>query len=85
MRGISPYHNLSKDKQYPEPLFVTSTKDDRVSPAHARKMAAKMESMGLPFYYYENTDGGHAASANLEEAAKRVSLEMTYLAKKLFD
>jgi len=85
LRGISPYHNLSKDKQYPEPLFVTSTKDDRVSPAHARKMAAKMESMGLPFYYYENTDGGHAASANLEEAAKRVSLEMTYLAKKLFD
>jgi prolyl oligopeptidase len=85
LRGISPYHNLDASKHYPEPFFVTSTKDDRVSPAHARKMAAKMESMGLPFYYYENTDGGHAAAANLQESAKRVSLEMTYLTRKLFD
>jgi prolyl oligopeptidase len=85
LRTISPYHNLRPGLPYPEPLLVTSTKDDRVGPAHARKMAAKMESLGLPFLYYENTDGGHAASANLQEAAKRVSLEMTYLTRKLLD
>ena len=82
---ISPYHNLKPGVRYPEPLFVTSTKDDRVSPAHARKMAAKMQAMGLPFYYYENTEGGHSASANLHETAHRVSLEMTYLTRKLMD
>ncbi len=85
LRTISPYHNLRPGVQYPEPFFLTSTKDDRVGPGHARKMAAAMEAMGLPFLYYENTDGGHAASANLQEIAKRVSLEMTYLTRNLMD
>jgi len=82
---ISPYHNLRPGVRYPEPLFVTSTKDDRVSPAHARKMAARMQAMGLPFLYYENTQGGHSASANQHEVAHRVALEMTYLTRKLMD
>ena len=85
LERISPYHNLKPGVRYPEPLFVTSTKDDRVSPAHARKMAAKMQAMGLPFLYYENMEGGHAASANLHETAHRVALEMTYLTRKLMD
>ncbi|MFT3996525.1 MAG: prolyl oligopeptidase family serine peptidase [Asticcacaulis sp.] len=85
LRTISPYHNLKAGVKYPEPFFVTSTKDDRVHPGHARKMAALMEDMGLPFYYYENTDGGHSAAANLKETAKRSALEYTYLAEKLMD
>jgi prolyl oligopeptidase len=44
-----------------------------------------MEEMGLPFYYYENTEGGHAAGANLRQAARTNALEMTYLARKLMD
>ena len=70
LRHISPYHNLRPGLPYPEPLFVTSTKDDRVHPGHARKMAAKMAAMGLPFLYYENVEGGHAAAATLRERAK---------------
>ncbi len=85
LQRLSPYHNLKAGAAYPEPFFVTSTKDDRVHPGHARKMAAKMQAMGLPFLYYENTDGGHAAAANLKESAKRVSLEMVYLSRKLMD
>ncbi len=85
LRKISPYHNLKKDAKYPEPFFVTSTKDDRVHPGHARKMAARMEEMGLPFLYYENIDGGHAAASNQRERAKRVALEFTYLSRKLID
>lgn len=85
LRRISPYHNLKAGVKYPEPFFVTSTKDDRVHPGHARKMAALMEDMGLPFYYYENTDGGHSAAANLRETAKRNALEYTYLTRKLMD
>jgi prolyl oligopeptidase len=85
LRRISPYHNLRPGVAYPEPLFVTSTKDDRVHPGHARKMAAKMAAMGLPFLYYENTEGGHSAAATLEERARRHAIEFTYLAEKLMD
>ena len=85
LESISPYHNLRAGVPYPEVFFLTSTKDDRVHPGHARKMAAKMASMGLPFLYYENTDGGHAAAANLKERARRSALEFTYLFRKLMD
>src|SRR5665213_601372 len=85
LKRISPYHNLREGVAYPEPFFLTSTKDDRVHPGHARKMAAKMAAMGLPFLYYENIDGGHAAAANLKERARRNALEFTYLFRKLVD
>ncbi|MDE1145417.1 MAG: prolyl oligopeptidase family serine peptidase [Azospirillaceae bacterium] len=85
LAGISPYNNIKAGVSYPEPLFVTSAKDDRVNPGHARKMAAKMKDMGLPYLYYENTEGGHAASANLKETARRQALEFTYLLRKLKD
>jgi len=85
LRSISPYHNVKAGVAYPEPLIITSTKDDRVHPGHARKLAALLEDMGLPFYYYENIDGGHAASANLNEIARHDAIEYTYLARKLVD
>ncbi|WP_241765132.1 prolyl oligopeptidase family serine peptidase [Hyphomonas beringensis] len=84
LETISPYQNFDASKPYPVPFFVTSTKDDRVHPGHARKMAKKFEAAGLPFYYYENTDGGHSAAANQQERAKRSALEFTYLTEKLF-
>jgi prolyl oligopeptidase len=85
LRRTSPYHNLRAGVDYPIPFFVTATSDDRVTPVHARKMAARMEEMGLPFLFYENTDGGHAASANLQERARRIALEYTYLTRRLVD
>ncbi|WEX79338.1 prolyl oligopeptidase family serine peptidase (plasmid) [Sinorhizobium numidicum] len=85
LRSISPYHNVRAGVAYPEPFFETSTKDDRVGPVHARKMAALFEDMGLPFYYYENVEGGHAAAANLQEHARRYALEYTYMSQKLMD
>jgi prolyl oligopeptidase len=81
----SPYHNLKAGVAYPEPFIFTTTKDDRVGPQHARKFAARMEEMGLPFYYYENTEGGHGAGADLKQAAHTAALTMTYLARKLVD
>ncbi|HWW27362.1 MAG TPA: prolyl oligopeptidase family protein [Caulobacter sp.] len=80
-----PYSNLKAGRQYPEVFIETSTKDDRVHPAHARKAAARLEELGYPVLYYENIDGGHAASANLAETARRQALEYVYLSKKLMD
>ncbi|MEO5762520.1 MAG: prolyl oligopeptidase family serine peptidase, partial [Vicinamibacteria bacterium] len=81
----SPYHNLKKGVRYPEPYIFTTTKDDRVGPQHARKFAARMEAMGLPFYFYENTEGGHGSGADLKQAAHTRALAMTYLQKKLMN
>ena len=82
---VSPYNALSKDRKYPVPFIYTTTKDDRVGPQHARKFAARMEEFGLPFYYYENTEGGHAAGANLKQTARTQALEYVYLTRKLMD
>jgi prolyl oligopeptidase len=83
LRSISPYHNIDPDAEYPEVFFITSTKDDRVHPGHARKVAKRMEDQGHKFLYYENIDGGHSAAANLKETAKRIALQHTYLMQKL--
>jgi prolyl oligopeptidase len=85
LRKISPYHNVDPEGDYPEVFFITSTKDDRVHPGHARKMAKRMEDQGHEFLYYENIDGGHSAAANLKERAKRLALQHTYLMQKLKD
>ncbi|MEP3888942.1 MAG: prolyl oligopeptidase family serine peptidase [Hellea sp.] len=85
LRSISPYHNVDPEADYPEVFFITSTKDDRVHPGHARKVAKRMEDQGHDFLYYENIDGGHSAAANLKETAKRLALQHTYLMQKLKD
>ncbi|HEY2083824.1 MAG TPA: prolyl oligopeptidase family serine peptidase, partial [Verrucomicrobiae bacterium] len=81
----SPYQNLRRGIVYPEPFIFTTTKDDRVGPQHARKFAARMEELGLPFLYYENTEGGHGAGADLKQAARTSALTMTYLQEKLMN
>lgn len=81
----SPYANPRKGVAYPQPFIFTTTKDDRVGPQHARKFAARMEELGLPFYFYENAEGGHAAGAHLRQAARTNALEMVYLTRKLMD
>jgi prolyl oligopeptidase len=81
----SPYQNLAKGKPYPRVFIETSTKDDRVHPAHARKAAARLKEYGYDYLYWENIDGGHAAAANLNERATRAALEYTYLMQRLMD
>lgn len=79
IKKYSPYHSLFPDKKYPQVLFYTSTKDDRVHPGHARKMVAKMEDMGHKVHYYENTEGGHAAAATNRQRALKEAISYTYL------
>jgi prolyl oligopeptidase len=85
LETISPYQNLRAREDFPLPFVLTSTKDDRVHPGHARKYVARMVELGMPVLYYENIEGGHSAAANLNEAARRRALEMTYLMQRLMD
>jgi prolyl oligopeptidase len=80
----SPYQNVSEKAHYPPVFFVTATSDDRVTPVHARKMAARMEAQGHEVLFYENTDGGHAAAADHKQAAEMWALSFVYLKQKLF-
>jgi prolyl oligopeptidase len=85
LETISPYQNLRRRDDFPTPFVLTSTKDDRVHPGHARKYVARLQELGMPVLYYENIDGGHSAAANLNEAARRRALEFTYLMQRLAD
>ncbi|HEV2702206.1 MAG TPA: prolyl oligopeptidase family serine peptidase [Steroidobacteraceae bacterium] len=85
LEKMSPYQNLHFRKDFPQVFLLTSTKDDRVHPGHARKYAAKLESLHMPFLYYENVDGGHSAAADLQERARRQALEFVYLSERLMD
>ncbi len=81
----SAYQHLRPGVKYPEPYITTNTEDDRVHPSHARKFAAKLESLGDPFLYYENTFGGHANDADPELNARRWARHYVYLSQRLMN
>lgn len=83
IRRYSPYQNVTPDAEYPEALFYTTTRDDRVHPGHARKMAAKMLAMGHPIRYYENTEGGHGSGVTPAQRARMYAIIYTYLSERL--
>jgi prolyl oligopeptidase len=85
LASISPYNNIKPDVKYPEPFIWTTTKDDRVGPQHARKFAARLSEMGIPYLFYEVTEGGHGSGANLKEQSKTRALETVYFIRKLMD
>ncbi|EIM28884.1 prolyl oligopeptidase family serine peptidase [Microvirga lotononidis] len=82
MAGFSAYQNLEERRPYPPVLLVTSRRDDRVHPGHARKMAARLEALKQPVFFYEPDDGGHGA-ANKEQAAFLSALGLSFLRKTL--
>ncbi len=79
----SPYQNVRKDKAYPKVLFTTSTRDDRVHPGHARKMAARMREQGHALLYWENIEGGHGGAADNGQRAQMMALEYSFLWQQL--
>ena len=83
IQSYSPYQNVNPKKQYPSIFFYTSTRDDRVHPGHARKMAALMNSQGHEVEYYENIEGGHKGFSTNEQLAHRLALSYTHLWKNL--
>ncbi len=83
IKHFSPYHNLAADKKYPRVFFTTSTRDDRVHPAHARKMVAKMKNMGHDVLYYENIEGGHGGAADNNQTAHLYAMLYSYLFNQL--
>ncbi|WP_416418181.1 prolyl oligopeptidase family serine peptidase [Paenarthrobacter aromaticivorans] len=70
IRTFSPYHLLHDGVEYPETFIWTATSDDRVGPVQARKMAARMQAMGIPnVWFHEALEGGHAGASDNRQAA----------------
>ncbi|WP_311765886.1 MULTISPECIES: prolyl oligopeptidase family serine peptidase, partial [unclassified Actinomyces] len=74
MRGHSPYHLLEQGRSYPPVLLLTSTRDDRVHPAHARTMAWRLAALGQDVTYVETTEGGHSGFATSAQRARTSAL-----------
>ncbi|WP_326561714.1 prolyl oligopeptidase family serine peptidase [Micromonospora sp. NBC_01796] len=83
LREFSPYHNVRAGRPYPPVLFVTSTRDDRVHPGHARKMVARLREHGYDVSYYENVEGGHGAAADNAQRAAKWALILEFLHRRL--
>jgi len=79
----SPYHLLDRNATYPPIFFTSSTRDDRVHPAHARKMVARMQEQGHEVLYWENTDGGHGGAVNSEQQARLGAMVYGFLWDRL--
>ena len=85
VEAYSPYQKLSKAQARIMPFIETSAADDRVTPVHGRKAAARLAELGVPYYYFENREGGHAAAANIPEKARLVAFEFIYAIQRLED
>jgi prolyl oligopeptidase len=83
LKELSPYHNVRAGAAYPPVLFMTTTRDDRVHPAHARKMMARMQAMGHDVRYFENTEGGHGAGADNRQTARFWAIGYAFLHRVL--
>ncbi|WP_040492549.1 prolyl oligopeptidase family serine peptidase [Ilumatobacter nonamiensis] len=87
LQGYSPYHLADAlrgtDIDLPPILLTTSTRDDRVHPGHARKMAAKLEREDRDVTYWENIEGGHGGAADAAQQATMQALIFTFLRDRL--
>ena len=84
IRTFSPYHLLRDGVEYPETLIWTATSDDRVGPVQARKMAARMQAMGIPnVWFHEALEGGHAGASDNRQAAALQSRSQHFLWRAL--
>ncbi|MDR7330860.1 prolyl oligopeptidase family serine peptidase [Corynebacterium guangdongense] len=83
LESWSPLHNVSATVPYPPALVTSSTRDDRVHPAHARLFARALAEAGQPVDYFENTGGGHAGASDNDQVARVESLIYSWLVEKL--
>ncbi|MET2832464.1 prolyl oligopeptidase family serine peptidase [Mesorhizobium shangrilense] len=79
LKEISAYHAATPGQPYPPILLATTKRDDRVHPGHARKMAAKLQALGYPAYFYEPSAGGHGYGKDNRERAAFIALGNNFL------
>ena len=70
--AYSPYHRVQEGTAYPATLFMTAESDTRVDPAHARKMAARLQAASSsphPVLLRTDVKAGHGAGKPMLKVA----------------
>lgn len=83
IQTFSPLHQFNPNREYPALMVTTSTKDDRVHPAHARSFAYLALAAGKDVTYFENIEGGHAGAADNRQRAHNQALGWAFLWQNL--
>ena len=72
----SPYHNIKQDMCYPTTLITTSSRDDRVVPAHSYKFAARLQelqSCSNPILLRVESRAGHGAGTSRDKQIDEIA------------
>ena len=83
LQSYSAYHAAKPGQKYPPILIATTRRDDRVHPGHARKMTAKLQTMGYEAYFYEPAAGGHGYGKDNKERAAFTALGYRFLRNRI--
>ncbi|QFG68935.1 prolyl oligopeptidase family serine peptidase [Ornithinimicrobium pratense] len=83
LQTFSPYQRFDPARPTPAVYLATSTRDDRVHPGHARKMAALLAEHGRDVTYWENTEGGHGGASTPQQWATWHALAWAFLHDRL--
>lgn len=80
----SPYHNIAADTAYPATLITTADHDDRVSPAHSYKYAARLQrahSGKAPILLRVETQSGHGAGKGMDKRLSEARDVLAFIAE----
>ena len=82
----SPYHNTDPTQCYPSVMFNGSANDARTDPLHARKMAARLQTINRssgPVMYLERLAAGHTGGATTSTAVEHLARETAFILHQL--
>jgi prolyl oligopeptidase len=84
--GYSPYHHINEDVNYPAVLFVSGDQDSRCNPAHARKMAARLQERAAQEHAIlldHSRERGHAPTMPLSVRIDALTNRIAFLCHEL--
>ncbi len=86
LRAYSPYHNVRDETNYPAMLFVTGDKDTRCNPAHALKMAARLQNRPAqlnPILVDYSAERGHSPAMPTSVRVEAITNRVAFLCREL--
>jgi len=84
--AYSPYHHVDGTINYPATLFVAGDRDDRCNPAHARKMAARLQQRAAqtrPVLVDYSPERGHSPVLPLSVRTEALVRRIAFLCREL--
>jgi prolyl oligopeptidase len=84
--SYSPYHQIQEDIDYPATLFVSGDQDTKCNPAHARKMAARLQhrsAQNNSILLDYTPERGHSPTLPLSVRIEALTKRIAFLCREL--